>query len=104
MNAASTSSADEVQDLTSNEPKKRTGHCRSNWWQYFEEVSVNGKKMAKCKYCRVRYEKNGTGNIKSHVLNKHREKISGQLELGQSTITTDVTKTVFKASILSIIC
>jgi len=104
MNTASTSSADEVpqEDLTSNAPTKRTGHCRSNWWQYFEEVSINGKKMAKCRYCRVQYEKNGTGNMKSHVLKKHREKISGGHELVQSTITTDVTKTVFKASILSI--
>ncbi len=59
MCEASTSSTDEVprDGGTSKEPTKRTGHCRSDWWQYYEEIIVNGKKLAKCKYCLVQYEK-----------------------------------------------
>ena len=70
------------------------------WWKHFQEVIVNGKKMARCKYCRVLYEKNGTGNMKSHMLKKHSDQMSGGHDLVQSTITSDVTKAVFKASFL----
>jgi hypothetical protein len=60
--------------------------------------------MARCKYCRVLYEKNGTGNMKSHMLKKHSDQMSAGHDLVQSTITSDVTKAVFKASFLLFSC
>ena len=54
------------------EKRKRSKSLnRSEWWDHFDEMTVGDCRMAKCKYCGKQYEKNGTGNMKSHMLTKH---------------------------------
>ena len=49
---------------------------RSEWWGHYDEVTGGKCRMAKCKYCGKQYEKNGTGNMKNHILTKHQTNVS----------------------------
>ena len=40
-------------------------------WRYFTEYkdkSGKGRAILQCKYCKVNYQKSGTGNLKNHML------------------------------------
>jgi BED zinc finger len=49
---------------------------RSEWWDHYDEVTVGKYRMAKCKYCGKQYEKNGTGNMKNHIITKHQANVA----------------------------
>lgn len=52
--------------------KRKSLGQRSPLWLHFDQIETeDGKKIAKCKYCKAQYLKNGTGNMAHHIRTIH---------------------------------
>ena len=72
---------------TQNRPKRR----RSEFWDHFEKIIVDGKVKARCNYCKKDLggsSNDGTSHLKGHLLIcPHKKILEGKTDKGQTFLT-----------------
>lgn len=56
---------------------------RSEWWEFYDKITVGDTVFAQCKYCTKRYVPSGTGNMRAHIENIHGALVKNKTKVGK---------------------
>ncbi|OXA46906.1 putative AC transposase [Folsomia candida] len=88
--------SDSEDEISTNNEQTHSGSfkCkkRSEVWNHFNEIKINGASFSKCKYCPTKYSisskgNKSTGNMKNHLLKFHKKQYNPEVNEAQSKVT-----------------